>query len=115
MISARMSCINSFSKRVEEEAASLLAVDGKAKEAIMGRRDGPKFVIKSALGENNGGARRTIAVSRAWRRSTRWLKILAGQSTAKEKAQPLTDSGRISTRLRKLGGHTAAEEKFLRL
>ena len=72
-----------FLQRVEEDAASLLAVDCKAKEAIMGRSDGPKFVIKSALGENNGGARRTIAVSRAWRRSTRWLNILAGQSTAK--------------------------------
>ena len=59
-----------FLQRMEEDTASLLAVDGKAKEAIMGRNDGPKFVMKSALGENNGGTRRTTAVSRAWRRST---------------------------------------------
>ena len=69
---------------MEEETTSLHAVDGKTKEAMKGRADGPKFVIKSALGENDGGTRRTTAVSGAWRRSAKWLNILAGQTIVKE-------------------------------
>lgn len=65
--------------------ASLLGVEGKAKEALNGRGSGPQFVIKSALGENSGGTRRTAAVSRAYRRSAKWLNTLAGQATAADK------------------------------
>ena len=70
---------------MEDEVASLLGVEGKAKEALSGRSSGPQFVIKSALGENSGSTRRTIVVSRAWRRSAKWLNILAGQATAADK------------------------------
>ena len=74
-----------FLQRVEGEASSLQAAEGRAKEALKGRVEGPKFVIKNALGENDGGARRTTAVSRAYRLSSKWLNILDGPASAEEK------------------------------
>ena len=54
-----------FLVRMESEAASLMALGGREKAALEGRSEGPKFVIKNALGENSGSSRRTTAVSRA--------------------------------------------------
>ena len=70
---------NLFVERMEDEVAMLVGAEGKARVALGGRAKGPQFVIKSVLGDNDGGARRTTAVSRAWRRSAKWLTTLAGQ------------------------------------
>ena len=65
-----------FLTRMEMEVAGLMGIDGKELEAISGRAEGPKFVQRCALEEEVVGARRTSAVSRAWRRSAGWLSEL---------------------------------------
>ena len=74
-----------FLTRMEDEAASLMALDGREKAALEGRSEGPKFVVTSALGENSGSSRRTIAVSRAWRRSAKWLAVITSGAKDNEK------------------------------
>ena len=70
---------------MESEAASLMALDGREKAALEGRSEGPKFVITSALGENGGSSRRTTAVSRAWRRSAKWLAVITSGANEDER------------------------------
>ena len=65
-----------FVTRMDKEAISLLTLDDKAAKQYVGRADGPKFVQKNALGNEQGGTRRTTAVSRAWRRTAGWLDDL---------------------------------------
>ena len=74
-----------FLNRMEEEMASLLCVDRSSKKNEWGRQDGPSFVVRNAISDNDVGARRTIAVSRAWRRSARWLNDLGHAKTQEEK------------------------------
>lgn len=42
-------------------------------------------MVRNAISDNDVGARRTIAVSRAWRRSARWLNDLGHAKTQGEK------------------------------
>ena len=42
-------------------------------EALTGRGEGPKFALRCAMEEEVAGAKKTSAVSRAWRRSAGWL------------------------------------------
>lgn len=65
-----------FPTMMERELVSLMAVDGKEAEKYLGRTDGPKFVLKNALGNEKGGARKTTAGSRAWRLTVGWLDDL---------------------------------------
>ena len=60
---------------MESEVASLLCLECDGKTAF-GRSQGPQFFIKDAIGDTGTGARRTTAVSRAWRRSANWLNNL---------------------------------------
>ena len=65
-----------FVGRMEEEILSLTPMDSKQKKAKMGRNDGPRFVMKPALGDEIAGPRQTTAVSRAWRKTAGWLDDL---------------------------------------
>ena len=65
-----------FISRMEKETISLLALDEKEAKRYVGRAEGPKFVQKNALENEQGGTRRTTVVSRAWRRSAGWLDVL---------------------------------------
>ena len=62
-----------FLLRMEAEVGGLMGKEGKELEALMGRTEGPIFVQRCALGDEAGGARKTSSISRAWRRSARWL------------------------------------------
>ena len=69
-----------FVTRMEREVVSLLALDEKAATKFTGRADGPKFAQENALKNEQGSARRTTPVSRAWRRTTGWLDDLLNTS-----------------------------------
>jgi hypothetical protein len=62
-----------FVNRMESEVSSLMALDEKAAKRFTGRADGPKYVQRNALEYEQGGARKTTSVSRAWRRTAGWL------------------------------------------
>ena len=65
--------------KIRGEANSLL-VD---REIGSGRTEGPQFVQKSAFEDSKGGgARKTTALSRAWRRTANWLGNLTKLDTA---------------------------------
>ena len=74
-----------FLERMEDEVASLLCVDRSTKNNEWGRQEGPTFVVRNAFKDNEVGARRTTAVSRAWRRSARWLNDLRHAKTLEDK------------------------------
>ena len=76
---------NLFLERLEGEMAGLMGVDGKAKKVLTGRREGPKLATESCISDTDGGARQTTEVSRAWRRSAKWLTILVGKPTDNER------------------------------
>ena len=76
---------------MEVEVGNLLGVDGKGAEALKGRSEGPKSVIKNALQDNSVGARRTTAVSRAWKRSAKWLGELGRLKDPGEKENALNE------------------------
>ena len=62
-----------FLSHMEAEVVGLMGKEGKEMEALMGRGEGPKFALRCAMEEEVAGARKTSAVSRAWRRSAGWL------------------------------------------
>ena len=65
-----------FLCRMEREVVSLMAVGDTEANKYIGRVEGPKFVFENDLENGNGGTRKTIAVSRAWRRTGGWLDDL---------------------------------------
>ena len=77
-----------FIQSMEEEVVSLLALDDKVAKKFTGRAEGPTFVLRNALENEQGGTRRTTSVSRAWRRTAGWLDDLlkADQMLAREEA-----------------------------
>ena len=50
-----------------------MALDEKAAEKFTGKAEGPKFVQRNALENEQGSTRRTTSVLRAWRRTAGWL------------------------------------------
>ena len=69
---------------MEMEVASLMGKDGKEREALCGRVNGPVYVQRCALSDEIAGSRKTTAVSRAWRRSAGWLSDIARAGDAWE-------------------------------
>ena len=63
-----------FVDRMEKELTSLAPLDDKGFKAVTGRNEGPRFVMRCAIGEEEVGPRRTTAVSRAWRKTAGWLE-----------------------------------------
>ena len=96
---------------MEDEVASLLGADGKEKEALAGGRGGPQFVIKSASGDNSGSTRRTTAVSRAWRRSVKWLNVLARPATEADKKLATNRLRSYEQPSPEIGGATPRQKK----
>jgi len=76
-----------FTTRMENELISLMALDDDEAKKYRGRSDGPKYVIRNALGEGAAGSRRTTAVLRWWRKMAGWLQDLSGAKCKKEKAE----------------------------
>ena len=96
---------------METEVAMLIGAEGRIKEALAGRNKGPQFVVKSALGDNDGGTRRTTAVSRAWRRSARWLTVLTGQPTEQQRRAAISRLRHYKHPAPRVGGATSQQEK----
>ena len=68
-------------------------------------------MVKSALGDNDGGTRRTTAVSRAWRRSAKWLTVLAGQPTQQQRRAAINRLRYYKHPAPRIGGATPQQEK----
>ena len=48
----------------------------KDTKRVFGRADGPAFVHRCAINDKTAGARKTTSVSRAWRRTAKWLHAI---------------------------------------
>ena len=64
---------DSFLNRVEAETVDLYPLPENQTKKFFGRTAGPTFVHRSALNDENAGSRKTSSVSRAWRRTAKWL------------------------------------------
>ena len=102
-----------FLERMESEVASLMGAEGKEKEALAGRSDGPQLVIYGAFGENSGSARRTTAVSRALRRSPNLLTVKTGQATEANKKAATNRLRTCRHPAPRFGGATPQQKKRL--
>ena len=81
---------NVFLERLEDEAAHLGMMTEEERTKLASMVKGPTFVLKDPLRNANGaGARRTTAVSRAWRKCANWLGHLYHKCDEKEKAEAI--------------------------
>ena len=61
---------------MESVAGNLLSLSGQDLRAISGRRAGPRFVMRPALGQLATGQARSSLSSRAWRKVASWLLLV---------------------------------------
>ena len=74
-----------FLGQLEKVAAQLNMTTDEEKARLVSRLQGPVFVQKDALQNgSNAGARKTTAVSRAWRKTANWLSSLKHKRSQKE-------------------------------
>ena len=99
---------------MEAKVAGLMGKEGKEMEALMGRAEGPGFVMRCALEEEVAGARKTSAVSRAWRRSAGWLSDILWTRNLVEAKMRRKEEGRglPASFAGQVQGYSAANGKF---
>ena len=64
---------NGLINAIEEELCAVEGVEGMQSQARKGRSNGARFCWKPAMGDDTAGAAKTTSVSRAWRRTAKWL------------------------------------------
>ena len=58
---------------IEEELCAVEGLEGLQSQARKGRSKGARFCWKPAMGDDTTGAAKSTSVSRAWRRTAKWL------------------------------------------
>ena len=64
---------NGLVDAIEEELCAVEGLEGIQAQARKGRSTGTHFCWKPAMGDDTVGAAKTTSVSRAWRRTAKWL------------------------------------------
>ena len=64
---------NGLIDAIEEELCAVEGLDGMQSQARKCRSTGAHFCWKPAMGDDTAGAAKTTSVSRAWRRTAKWL------------------------------------------
>jgi hypothetical protein len=64
---------NGLVESIEKELCAVEGLEGLQAQARKGRTTGARFCWKPAMGDDTAGAAKTTSVSRAWRRTAKWL------------------------------------------
>ena len=64
---------NGLMEAIETELCAVEGLDGLQAQARTGRSTGARFCWTPAIGDDTAGAAKTTSVSRAWRRTAKWL------------------------------------------
>ena len=64
---------NGLMVAIESELCAVEGLDGLQSQARKGRATGAHFCWTTAMGDDTAGAAKTTSVSRAWRRTAKWL------------------------------------------